>query len=73
MIVRLLAFITVVLVSACIAFSEEIPSPDDAPKPLSPEESVAKVHLPEGFRLELLAAEPMVVQPSGVCWDAIST
>ena len=68
MIVRLLAFISV-LFSTCIAFSEEIPSPDDAPKPLSPEESAAKVHLPEGFRLDLLASEPLVVQPSGVCWD----
>mgnify|MGYP004086448085 CR=1 FL=1 len=25
--------------------------------------------LPEGLRLELIAAEPLIRQPSGMCWD----
>lgn len=41
----------------------------DAPKPLSPEESAKRVKLPAGFRLELIASEPLVKEPSGVCWD----
>ena len=48
----------------------EIPKPTDAPKPLSPEESAKQVSLPKGFRLELLASEPLVRQPSSVCRDA---
>ncbi|MEX2185236.1 MAG: PVC-type heme-binding CxxCH protein [Pirellulales bacterium] len=47
----------------------EIPKPADAPPPLSPAESLAKVTLPRGFRLELIASEPLVREPSGVCWD----
>jgi putative membrane-bound dehydrogenase-like protein len=47
-----------------------ITKPTDAPKPYSPEDSVKLVKLPPGFRLELVAAEPLVRQPSGVCWDA---
>jgi len=48
----------------------QITKPADAPKPLSPAESLKTVRLPDGFRLELVAAEPLIRQPSGVCWDA---
>ncbi len=47
-----------------------ITKPADAPKPHSPEESAKLITLPPGFRLELVAAEPLIRQPSGVCWDA---
>jgi len=47
----------------------QIPAPDDAPKPKSPEESAAAFQLPEGFRMEVVASEPLVQSPSGVCWD----
>ncbi len=48
----------------------QITKPADAPKPLSPTDSAKLVKLPTGFRLELVAAEPLIRQPSGVCWDA---
>ena len=48
----------------------QITKPADAPKPLSPAQSLKTVRLPDGFRLELVAAEPLIRQPSGVCWDA---
>ena len=48
----------------------QISKPADAPKPLSPVESAKRVQLPDGFRLELVVAEPLIRQPSGVCWDA---
>lgn len=44
------------------------PAPD-APQPLAPEASAAQVSLPPGFRLELVAGEPLIREPSGVCWD----
>jgi putative membrane-bound dehydrogenase-like protein len=57
-----------VLILATTAFAQ-IPEPTDAPKPHSPEETAASYRLPEGFRLEVIASEPLVVSPSGVCWD----
>ena len=47
----------------------QIRTPDDAPKPLSPAESAASVSLPDGFELQLVASEPLIRTPSGVCWD----
>ena len=47
----------------------QISIPEDAPQPLSPLASAAAVKLPDGFSLELVAAEPLIRNPSGVCWD----
>jgi hypothetical protein len=38
-------------------------------KPLSPEESIKRTLLPPGFRMELVASEPMVQEPVAICWD----
>ena len=67
MVVRFVSYVfAFVCASATVA---EIPQPKDAPKPLSPQDSVKRVSVPKGFRLELIAAEPLVREPSGVCWD----
>lgn len=42
----------------------------DAPKPLSPVESLAHFRLPEGFRIELVAAEPHIADPVAMAFDA---
>ncbi|MBX3733093.1 MAG: hypothetical protein KF791_10915 [Verrucomicrobiae bacterium] len=34
------------------------------------EETVARMHVPEGFRVDLVAAEPEVHQPIALAWDA---
>ncbi|MCA9194028.1 MAG: c-type cytochrome, partial [Planctomycetales bacterium] len=47
----------------------QIPAPDDAPRPLSPEESSRCFQVPNGFRMELVASEPLIREPTGVCWD----
>ena len=47
----------------------QIPKPTDAPKPMTPEESAAAFRLPDGFRMELIASEPLIASPSAVCWD----
>lgn len=47
----------------------EIPHPNDAPKPLSPADEAKSFHLPAGYTMTLLAAEPLIHEPSGVCWD----
>ena len=42
---------------------------DDAPQPLSPSESAARIQLPEGFRIELVASEPLIREPSCLAFD----
>jgi mono/diheme cytochrome c family protein len=38
-------------------------------KPLSPEESINLIQLPPGFKVEVVASEPMVQEPVGMAWD----
>ena len=45
---------------------------DPAPKyqlPLSPEESAKLIQVPAGFKLELFAAEPNIINPIAMNWD----
>ncbi len=51
------------------AFEREVVDRNPATIPLSPEESMAKVKLPPGYRLELVASEPMVQEPVAIAWD----
>ncbi len=37
---------------------------------LSPEESLKTMYLPEGYRIELVASEPMINEPVAMEWDA---
>ena len=41
----------------------------NAPRPLSPEAAVKSFRLPPGFTIELIASEPLIKEPTGVCWD----
>jgi putative membrane-bound dehydrogenase-like protein len=45
-----------------------IPKPEGAPKPMSAEESAKAFQLPESFRMEVVASEPLIASPSAVCW-----
>lgn len=47
----------------------EIPRPVDAPQPLPAAQTAASYRLPDGFRLEVAASEPLIASPSGLCWD----
>ncbi len=42
----------------------------DQPPPLSPEQSLAALHLQPGFKAELVAAEPLVLDPIAFDWGA---
>ncbi len=57
------------LILTSLLASAQIPLPTDAPKPLTPEQSASAFKLPEGFRMEVIASEPLISSPSGVCWD----
>ena len=51
------------------AAAGQIPKPDDAPQPLTPEAAATLFRLPPGLHMELVASEPLIQEPSGVCWD----
>ncbi len=57
------------LLLALTVVQAQIPQPTDAPKPLTPEQSAAAFKLPAGFRMEVVASEPLIASPSAVCWD----
>jgi putative heme-binding domain-containing protein len=42
----------------------------DAPQPLPPHESAKRFQLPRGFRIALVAAEPLIADPTGMAFDA---
>jgi putative membrane-bound dehydrogenase-like protein len=67
--VRVAAIAAVLCVGWSGSAFGQIPKPGDAPAPLSPAEAAKAFKLPAGFRIELVAAEPLVREPSGVCWD----
>src|SRR5438552_10206636 len=64
----LAAMTSAMLAAASLAWSQ-IPKPTDAPRPMSPEQSGAAFKLPDGFRMEAVASEPLIGSPSAVCWD----
>ena len=41
----------------------------NAPLPLTPEQSKQQVRLPAGFRLDLVASEPLISDPTCIAWD----
>src|ERR1700704_6123717 len=57
-----------VLFATSLPFAK-IPNPTGAPKPMTPEQSAAAFKLPDGFRMEVVASEPLIASPSAVCWD----
>ena len=70
------AFHTLLFAAIRWAAGEVAPDPpaielsdDEPPRPLSPEQSVRYMHLPEGFRAELFAAEPDIVKPITMTLD----
>jgi glucose/arabinose dehydrogenase len=42
--------------------------PDESP-PLSPEEALKTFYMPPGYRVELVAAEPLIQEPVAIDWD----
>ncbi len=46
-----------------------LPNPKLTSEPLAPAESQKKIHVPPGYRIELAAAEPMLLDPVAFDWD----
>jgi putative membrane-bound dehydrogenase-like protein len=69
---RLFSLISLSLSAA--TFAADFPAPYNsepgAPSPMSPQEALAALKLPPGFRATLFAAEPDVQNPVAMAWDA---
>ncbi|MBI3863622.1 MAG: c-type cytochrome [Planctomycetia bacterium] len=65
----LLAGIALCAIGVSTARGEEIQPATDRPQPKSPEESARCAKLPPGFRLDLVAAEPLVREPTAMAFD----
>lgn len=52
-----------------LAQGEGIQPAGDRPQPKPPAESAKCVRLPQGLRLELVAAEPQLREPAAICFD----
>ena len=44
-------------------------NPQPSPAYLTPEESLKTMYVPKGYRLELVASEPMIKEPVAIAWD----
>jgi glucose/arabinose dehydrogenase/mono/diheme cytochrome c family protein len=51
------------------AIIQPVFNPQPSPAYLSPEESMKSMYLPPGYRLELVASEPMIQEPVAIAWD----
>jgi putative membrane-bound dehydrogenase-like protein len=60
----------VALVAAGPGVAPAQPPPPGATRPLSPDEALRTFELPGGFRIELVAAEPDVLDPVAMSFDA---
>ncbi len=62
------------VISAKFVAADDFPVPynseKDNPSPISPQEALAAIKLPPGFRATLFAAEPDVQNPIAMSWDA---
>ncbi len=69
---RVLAFATGVGAAVPAPGYEQVLPPPvvELPKALSPAESLQAIRVPAGFRVELVAAEPMVADPIDMVWSA---
>src|SRR6266498_1060905 len=70
-----LVCITVMLVGVCLATlvlaAEPEPDPRDLPRipPTEPDKALSTFRIKSGFRIELVAAEPLVVDPIAMSFD----
>ena len=44
--------------------------PEEIPQGLAPDKAVKKIHVPKGYRVQLIAAEPLTQDPVAIDWGA---
>ena len=50
-------------------YEKPVVNPNPEIKNLSPEESLQRMYLPKGYKIELVASEPMINEPVAIAWD----
>jgi putative membrane-bound dehydrogenase-like protein len=69
--IKHLSLSLLLVVAAHLGAQEVIPHAQDKPPgpPLSPQEAIVKMKVPEGFKVELVASEPDLVNPVAMTFD----
>src|SRR5262245_34460069 len=67
--IRFVALAIIAAASQRTSSADEIQPATDRPQPKSPAESARCAKLPPGFRLDLVAAEPLVREPTAMAFD----
>ena len=77
MLPRIRAIVLFILVAVAVGYAAQVQKAwppglqqvaEDSP-PLSPEEALKKFYMPPGYRVELVASEPLVQDPVMIDWD----
>jgi len=50
-------------------YEKPVVNPNPVIKNLSPDESLQTMYVPKGYRIELVASEPMIKEPVSIAWD----
>ena len=66
---KVLSLVAICSLAAPCVQAEEIRPAPDAPRPLSPEESRKRFRLSGDLKIELVASEPLLADPTGIAWD----
>lgn len=74
----LIFFVAIVCLTSCrnaVEYRDEIyqkPTINHDPEiiNLSPEETLKRIYIPEGYRIEVVASEPLIREPVAIAWDA---
>ena len=51
------------------AWPPDLQKPSGDSKPLSPQDALKTFYMPPGYRLELVASEPLIQEPVAIDWD----
>jgi glucose/arabinose dehydrogenase/mono/diheme cytochrome c family protein len=62
-------FLSLMLISSSL-MAEQVTSLYEQVKALSPAESMKTIQVPEGYKLQVVASEPMITEPVDCVWDA---
>ncbi len=69
MMARGCGWVVVLWLLLLVSVEAEIPYATDAPKPLTPQESIAAFQLPDDLRIEIVASEPLIAEPGAMVFD----
>ncbi len=66
---KIVLILSLFLFSGLLSSFFKLNTSSDDPKALSPKQSLKAFKILEEYKIELVASEPLIKEPTGVCWD----